>query len=46
MTPKRTVVCKSYLRNMMDVMLFDAGRRGQVISQAELADIPTNWQWP
>jgi phytoene/squalene synthetase len=28
---------QSYLRNMMDVMLFDAGRRGQVISQAELS---------
>lgn len=26
-----------YLRNMMDVMLFDAGRRGQTVSQAELA---------
>jgi phytoene/squalene synthetase len=25
-----------YLRNMMDVMVFDAGRRGRVISQAEL----------
>ena len=25
-----------YLRNMMDVMIFDAGRRGQAISQAEL----------
>lgn len=29
---------QTYLRNMMAVMLFDAGRRGQVISQAELAD--------
>lgn len=27
----------SYLRNMMAVMIFDAGRRGQVISQAELS---------
>jgi phytoene/squalene synthetase len=27
-----------YLRNMMDVMIFDATRRGQVISQAELFD--------
>jgi phytoene/squalene synthetase len=27
-----------YLRNMMDVMLFDAKRRGQVVSQAELFD--------
>jgi len=27
-----------YLRNMMDVMLFDAGRRGQTVSQAELSD--------
>jgi phytoene/squalene synthetase len=25
-----------YLRNMMDVMVFDAGRRGRTISQAEL----------
>ncbi|WKZ35121.1 MAG: squalene/phytoene synthase family protein [Anaerolineales bacterium] len=25
-----------YLRNMMDVMVFDAGRRGRVVSQAEL----------
>lgn len=28
---------QSYLRNMMAVMLFDANRRGQVISQAELS---------
>jgi phytoene/squalene synthetase len=28
---------QSYLRNMMTVMLFDAERRGQVISQAELS---------
>jgi phytoene/squalene synthetase len=28
---------QSYLRNMMWVMLFDANRRGQVISQAELS---------
>jgi phytoene/squalene synthetase len=28
---------QSYLRNMMAVMLFDAERRGQVISQAELS---------
>lgn len=27
-----------YLRNMMDVMLFDVERRGQVISQAQLSD--------
>ena len=27
-----------YLRNMMDVMVFDAGRRGQAISQVELAE--------
>ncbi len=27
-----------YLRNMMDVMVFDAGRRGRVISQAELTE--------
>jgi phytoene/squalene synthetase len=27
-----------YLRNMMDVMLFDARRRGQAISQAELSE--------
>jgi phytoene/squalene synthetase len=27
---------QTYLRNMMDVMVFDAGRRGRVISQAEL----------
>ena len=29
---------QTYLRNMMDVMIFDAKRRGQVISQAELFD--------
>ncbi len=29
---------QAYLRNMMDVMIFDAGRRGQVISQAELSE--------
>lgn len=27
-----------YLRNMMDVMLFDASRRGRIISQSELFD--------
>jgi len=27
-----------YLRNMMDVMVFDAGRRGRLISQAELSE--------
>jgi phytoene/squalene synthetase len=27
-----------YLRNMMDLMLFDAGRRGRIISQVELND--------
>jgi phytoene/squalene synthetase len=27
-----------YLRNMMDVMAFDAKRRGQIVSQAELAE--------
>lgn len=29
---------QTYLRNMMDVMAFDAGRRGRVITQGELAD--------
>jgi phytoene/squalene synthetase len=29
---------ESYLRNMMAVMVFDAERRGRVISQAELSD--------
>lgn len=29
---------QSYLRNMMAVMVFDVGRRGRVISQAELAE--------
>jgi phytoene/squalene synthetase len=29
---------QTYLRNMMDVMVFDAKRRGQAISQAELFD--------
>ena len=29
---------KSYLCNMMDVMIFDAHRRGRVISQAELSE--------
>jgi phytoene/squalene synthetase len=29
---------QSYLRNLMAVMLFDAGRRGRVISQAELCE--------
>lgn len=28
---------QSYLRNMMDVMLFDAGRRGRLVSQTELS---------
>jgi phytoene/squalene synthetase len=28
---------QTYLRNMMDVMAFDAGRRGRVISQVELS---------
>jgi hypothetical protein len=28
---------RTYLRNMMDVMTFDAGRRGRVITQAELS---------
>ncbi len=28
---------QAYLRNMMDVMIFDAQRRGQVISQSELS---------
>ncbi len=27
-----------YLRNMMDVMVYDANRRGQVVSQAELSE--------
>lgn len=29
---------QTYLRNMMDVMVFDAGRRGQIISQVELSE--------
>lgn len=29
---------QTYLRNMMDVMIFDARRRGRVISQVELAE--------
>ena len=29
---------KSYLRNMMDVMIFDAHRRGRIISQVELSE--------
>lgn len=29
---------KSYLHNMMDVMIFDANRRGRIISQAELSE--------
>ena len=29
---------KSYLRNMMNVMIFDAQRRGRIISQAELCE--------
>jgi phytoene/squalene synthetase len=29
---------QTYLRNMMDVMVFDARRRGQAISQTELFD--------
>jgi phytoene/squalene synthetase len=29
---------KSYLRNMMDVMIFDAHRRGRIISHAELSE--------
>ena len=29
---------QTYLRNMMDAMLFDAWRRGRVISQAELSE--------
>jgi phytoene/squalene synthetase len=29
---------RSYLRNMMDVMIFDAQRRGRIISQAELSE--------
>jgi phytoene/squalene synthetase len=29
---------KSYLRNMMNVMIFDAHRRGQIISQEELSE--------
>jgi phytoene/squalene synthetase len=33
---------QSYLRNMMSVMIFDAERRGQVISQSELNDY-TRW---
>ena len=33
---------QSYLRNMMDVMEFDAKRRGRLISQAELNDY-TRW---
>jgi len=33
---------QSYLRNMMAVMVFDAGRRGRLISQAELNEY-TRW---
>jgi phytoene/squalene synthetase len=29
---------RTYLRNMLDVMIFDAGRRGQIISQVELSE--------
>jgi phytoene/squalene synthetase len=29
---------QTYLRNMMDVMVFDARRRGQIISQVELSE--------
>jgi len=29
---------QSYLRNMMAVMVFDAGRRGQIVSQSELSE--------
>jgi phytoene/squalene synthetase len=29
---------QAYLRNMMGVMIFDAGRRGRLITQAELAE--------
>jgi phytoene/squalene synthetase len=29
---------QTYLRNMMDVMVFDVSRRGQIISQAELSE--------
>lgn len=29
---------QTYLRNMMEVMIFDAGRRGRLISQAELSE--------
>lgn len=29
---------QTYLRNMMDVMAFDVGRRGRVVSQAELSE--------
>ena len=29
---------QTYLRGMMDVMVFDAGRRGRLISQAELSE--------
>jgi phytoene/squalene synthetase len=29
---------QSYLRNMMDVMVFDTGRRGRVIAKAELSE--------
>jgi phytoene/squalene synthetase len=33
---------QTYLRNMMEVMIFDASRRGQVISQAELSEYSLN----
>jgi phytoene/squalene synthetase len=33
---------QTYLRNMMDVMIFDVKRRGQIISQAELSEYSHN----
>lgn len=40
--PERNSGLHSYLRSMMQVMEFDAGRRGRLISQAELSDY-TRW---
>ncbi|MCI0519689.1 MAG: squalene/phytoene synthase family protein [Chloroflexi bacterium] len=34
--PEKNSGLQIYLRNMMDVMLFDAARRGRLVSQAEL----------
>ena len=40
--PEKNSGLQLYLRNMMKVMEFDAGRRGRLISQAELDDY-TRW---